>query len=232
MSPVIEGEDTKALTTGGEIEQEKIGRETEPTPSPATAVRGFAGRSEEEMAAWEQMADHSLAATLLYRMGIEPGNLEERDTKERDLEVAIEPPYTTERIMAAIAGVTRKLSQTDVNLKQANTILYALQTLLTATRVQLQEKQAEARSQPRQHLHIHQHQVAPKGEKCASPIASADTKPKSTPKSITAPTKGGQPAEARAATASSTGRRTSATGRRSATAKRTPGPKKPPHRAG
>jgi hypothetical protein len=202
----------------------------DPQPSPSTGASGrLSARSDEEEAAWENSGEHSLAATLLFHLGIPTAELEAE--KQQRLEVKIDPPYSVGQIMASIAELTRQISHSNVDLKQANALLYALQTLLTASRVQLQEKQAEARKLPRQHLHIHQHQQLPEG-KCDDQTAFADTKPQTTPKLITGRTKATGPAGPKAATAPATRRRIAGAPSRSATAKRTPGRKKPPHRAG
>jgi hypothetical protein len=178
-------------------------------PAAAPSAPASQRRSPEEIAAWEKPEPHSLAATLLFRLGLQPAEEISAAEKERKPTLELKAPYTAERIMDTIAQVTAQIANYQVTTAQGNAILYALQTLLTASRVVAQEKMAEARSQPRQHLHIHEHRhtTAKENTKCPPKKltpASADTQQNSTTASITAPTSDTANAAGRRATARAT----------------------------
>jgi len=94
--------------------------------------------------ALENRKEHarSLAETLLLALGIPY----EEDTDEvKPVAVTIEPPITAAKVAAQIGAVTNALLTGQLSAQEANTTLFALQTLLTAIRVNLAEEKAADR---------------------------------------------------------------------------------------
>ena len=102
---------------------------------------------------WVQQA--SLAEVLLWRMGI-PRDREQvqHEREQSEKLINLKPPITTRKVADAIAQLSMQLMQGEVDATTAKTSLYALQTLLTALRLQIIEektpkKSKDTRTKPR-----------------------------------------------------------------------------------
>ncbi len=87
---------------------------------------------------WVQQS--SLADVLLWRLGI-PVDREriERQHARSEKGLDLEPPITTRKVADAIAQVSMQVIRGELDAATAKTSLYALQTLLTALRLQIIE---------------------------------------------------------------------------------------------
>lgn len=97
----------------------------------------------EETPRWMEQA--SLADLLLWRLGI-PADRERIEREHDQLQKAIQltPPITTRKVADAIAQLSLQLMEGKIDPTKAKTALYALQTLLTALRLQIvEEKKAK-----------------------------------------------------------------------------------------
>jgi hypothetical protein len=88
---------------------------------------------------WIQQA--SLSELLLWRLGI-PLDREKMESEHKQAEAAIDlkPPITTAKVADIIAHLSMQLMRGEVDAATAKTSLYALQTLLTALRLQIVEE--------------------------------------------------------------------------------------------
>jgi hypothetical protein len=89
--------------------------------------------------AWVQQA--SLSELLLWRLGI-PVDRERMETERKAAEQGIDlkPPITTQKVADAIAHLSLQVIRGELDATSAKTSLYALQTLLTALRLQIVEQ--------------------------------------------------------------------------------------------
>ena len=83
----------------------------------------------------------SLSELLLWRLGI-PVDREamEREHAQSHTAIDLKPPITTRKVAAAIAHLSQQLMEGKIDANSAKTSLYALQTLLTALRLQILEE--------------------------------------------------------------------------------------------
>ena len=90
----------------------------------------------------------SLSELLLWRLGIPfDRELIEREHRASQESVDLKPPITTRKVAHAIAHLSLQLMQGKIDANTAKTSLYALQTLLTALRLQIvEEKNARAKA--------------------------------------------------------------------------------------
>lgn len=88
---------------------------------------------------WIQQA--SLSELLLWRLGL-PVDREamEREYASAQEAIDLKPPITTRKVADAIANLSMQLMQGKLDATSAKTSLYALQTLLTALRLQIIEE--------------------------------------------------------------------------------------------
>jgi hypothetical protein len=98
---------------------------------------------------WVQQA--SLAEVLLWRMGIPRDREQVQHEREQSEEIVdLTPPITTRKVADAIAHLSVQLMRGELDATTAKTNLYALQTLLTALRLQIvEEKKPNARTKAR-----------------------------------------------------------------------------------
>ncbi len=102
-----------------------------------------AEEDDEDPPEWVQQS--SLADVLLWRLGI-PADRErmERQRARAEKGVDLTPPITTRKVADAIAQVSMQVISGELDAASAKTSLYALQTLLTALRLQIvEEKKAK-----------------------------------------------------------------------------------------
>lgn len=87
----------------------------------------------------------SLSELLLWRLGIPLDRaLVEREYRRSHDAVDLKPPITTRKVADAIAHLSLQLIEGKLDADSAKTSLYALQTLLTALRLQIvEEKKAK-----------------------------------------------------------------------------------------
>jgi hypothetical protein len=91
----------------------------------------------------------SLSELLLWRLGI-PVDREamEREHQAEQEAIDLKPPITTRKVADAIAHLSQRLIDGKIDANAAKTSLYALQTLLTALRLQvMEEKKAKKKVQ-------------------------------------------------------------------------------------
>jgi len=83
----------------------------------------------------------SLSELLLWRLGL-PVDREamEREYAKSQEGINLKPPITTRKVAGAIANLSMQLMQGTLDAGTAKTSLYALQTLLTALRLQIIEE--------------------------------------------------------------------------------------------
>jgi hypothetical protein len=88
----------------------------------------------------------SLSELLLWRLGIPiDRELIEREHRAAQDSIDLKPPITTRKVAHAIAHLSLQLIEGKLDANSAKTSLYALQTLLTALRLQIvEEKKAKA----------------------------------------------------------------------------------------
>lgn len=91
----------------------------------------------------------SLSELLLWRLGIPfDRGLMEREHQASQQGIDLSPPITTRKVADAIAKLSMQLMQGKIDANAAKTSLYALQTLLTALRLQIvEEKNAKKKAQ-------------------------------------------------------------------------------------
>ena len=88
---------------------------------------------------WIQEA--SLSELLLWRLGLP----QDREAMRREYEqtrqvIDLKPPITTRKVADAIAHLSLQLMEGKIDANNAKASLYALQTLLTALRLQIVEE--------------------------------------------------------------------------------------------
>ena len=98
-----------------------------------------AEEADEDPPQWVQQS--SLSEVLLWRLGI-PLDREriERQHARSEKGVNLEPPITTRKVADAIAQLSMQVIRGELDAATAKTSLYALQTLLTALRLQIVEE--------------------------------------------------------------------------------------------
>ena len=108
----------------------------EPTPLDAPPADE---PDDEDPPLWVQQS--SLAEVLLWRMGI-PFDRErlEQQREQSEKIIDLKPPITTGKVANAIAQLSMQLMRGELDATTAKTNLYALQTLLTALRLQIVEE--------------------------------------------------------------------------------------------
>jgi hypothetical protein len=108
----------------------------EPTPLDAPPADE---PDDEDPPLWVQQS--SLAEVLLWRMGI-PFDRErlEQQREQSEKIIDLKPPITTAKVANAIAQLSMQLMRGELDATTAKTNLYALQTLLTALRLQIVEE--------------------------------------------------------------------------------------------
>ena len=84
----------------------------------------------------------SLSELLLWRLGL-PVDREamEREYAKSQEAIDLKPPITTRKVADAIAHLSLQLINGEIDATTAKTSLYALQTLLTALRLQIVEEE-------------------------------------------------------------------------------------------
>lgn len=109
---------------------------TEPTDT--LEISGI-DTTNDEPPAWVQQA--SLAELMLWRLGI-PIDRERMESERKAAEQGIDlkPPITTQKVADAIAHLSLQVIRGELDAASAKTSLYALQTLLTALRLQMIEQ--------------------------------------------------------------------------------------------
>ena len=149
-------ETSQALETGHMREQPQIRPEVAPahtethiTPPPSVAEPEDTGPDPmaEDPPTWI-VEQASLSELLLWRLGI-PVDREavEREHQARQSAIDLKPPITTRKVADAIANLSLQLMQGTLDATTAKTSLYALQTLLTALRLQIvEEKNARTKA--------------------------------------------------------------------------------------
>jgi hypothetical protein len=94
---------------------------------------------DEDPPLWVQQS--SLAEVLLWRMGIPVDRERMQQERERSEKIIdLNPPITTRKVADAIAQLSMQLMRGELDATTAKTNLYALQTLLTALRLQIVEE--------------------------------------------------------------------------------------------
>lgn len=125
------------------------------TPTPAREAEEVSASDDEEPTtedppAWAQEA--SLSELLLWRLGI-PVDREriEREHQQAEVGIDLKPPITTRKVADVIAHLSLQVMRGEIDAASAKTSLYALQTLLTALRLQIIEdkKPKGLRKKPR-----------------------------------------------------------------------------------
>jgi hypothetical protein len=116
----------------------------EATPDSIPLDTALAGAESQEPADedpphWVQQS--SLSEVLLWRLGI-PLDREriERQHARSEKGLDLEPPITTRKVADAIAQLSMQVIRGELDAATAKTSLYALQTLLTALRLQIIEE--------------------------------------------------------------------------------------------
>jgi hypothetical protein len=113
--------------------------------APASDPDDAADPMQQDPPHWIQQA--SLSELLLWRLGV-PLDREriERENKQSEKGLDLKPPITTRKVADAIAHLSVQVIRGELDPASAKTSLYALQTLLTAMRLQLiEEKKPQAR---------------------------------------------------------------------------------------
>lgn len=114
--------------------------EQKPEPIPLDSAPPEADEpDDEDPPLWVQQS--SLAEVLLWRMGI-PLDRErvQHEREQSEKVVDLTPPITTRKVADAIAHLSVQLMRGELDATTAKTNLYALQTLLTALRLQIVEE--------------------------------------------------------------------------------------------
>lgn len=93
---------------------------------------------DEDPPQWVQQS--SLSEVLLWRLGLPLDRQRiEREHQHAEHGVDLAPPITTRKVGDAIAQLSLQLIRGEIDAATAKTSLYALQTLLTALRLQILE---------------------------------------------------------------------------------------------
>jgi hypothetical protein len=102
--------------------------------------------TDEQIDEFDRLGQHSLAATLLFRMGIplDTGKMK-KALEQAKVDLPLEPPFTAAKITGALAAVALKIASGELQPAQANALLFALQTLIGAVRVSISEEKWEHR---------------------------------------------------------------------------------------
>jgi hypothetical protein len=116
-----------------------------PAPPPTTdadpeaEIRKPEAEEDADPPHWVQQS--SLADVLLWRLGI-PQDRErmQRQHARSEKGLDLEPPITTRKVADAIAQLSMQVIRGELDAATAKTSLYALQTLLTALRLQIIEE--------------------------------------------------------------------------------------------
>lgn len=83
----------------------------------------------------------SLSELLLWRLGIPLDRQAlEREHQQAQNAIDLKPPITTRKVTSVIAHLSQQLMEGKIDANNAKTSLYALQTLLTALRLQVVEE--------------------------------------------------------------------------------------------
>ena len=93
--------------------------------------------TDEDPPHWVQQA--SLSELLLWRLGI-PIDRERIEREQAKATIDLKPPVTTRKVADAIAHLSLQVIRGELDAASAKTSLYALQTLLTALRLQIFEE--------------------------------------------------------------------------------------------
>jgi len=111
--------------------------EAKPDPNPPLDADPEA--EDEDPPQWVQQS--SLSEVLLWRLGI-PLDREriERQHARSEKGLDLQPPITTRKVADAIAQLSMQVIRGELDAATAKTSLYALQTLLTALRLQIIEE--------------------------------------------------------------------------------------------
>lgn len=115
--------------------------EAKPIEVEGPCIAPHADPDDEDPPRWVQQA--SLSETLLWRLGIplDRERMELQYARSKEI-VDLKPPITAAKVADAIAHLSLQLMRGEIDPATAKTTLYALQTLLTALRLQLvQDKQ-------------------------------------------------------------------------------------------
>ena len=134
----------------------------------------------------EASPNMSLAETLLRRLGIPiPANHPENSKRTNSIDLSA--PLTTAKVAEAIATVSIAVLENELPAQQANVTLFALQTLLSALRLNMTEekmrRQAERQEEP----------PCTPPDKSAHPSASQPTRSRKTKKPKAEKTRSSRP---------------------------------------
>lgn len=151
-----EAQDTEALDTtenagvpipaevarSGEVDEAQA---SFPADAPTSAEDDLNDPMQQDPPDWI-IQQASLSELLLWRLGIPlDRELIEREHRRSQESVDLKPPITTRKVADAIAHLSLQLIEGKLDANSAKTSLYALQTLLTALRLQIvEEKKAKA----------------------------------------------------------------------------------------
>lgn len=90
-----------------------------------------------------ELSEAPLAELLLWRLGVPRDRVRMQQAHQVDA-INLSPPITTRKVADAIAQISLRIMNGDLDANSAKTSLYALQTLLTALRLQIvEEKKAK-----------------------------------------------------------------------------------------
>ena len=107
---------------GGEAELEPADPDLDPDPEDPPELR-----------------EAPLAELLLWRLGVPRDRARMQHERQAD-PINLTPPITTRKVADAIAQISLRIMSGDLDATSAKTSLYALQTLLTALRLQIVEE--------------------------------------------------------------------------------------------
>ena len=104
-----------------------------------------------------ELREASLAELLLWRLGVPRDRARMQQQHQVD-PINLTPPITTRKVADAIAQISLRIMNGELDATSAKTSLYALQTLLTALRLQIVEekkardaKKKKSKSRGRKH---------------------------------------------------------------------------------
>ena len=86
-----------------------------------------------------ELREASLAELLLWRLGVPRDRARMQQQHQVD-PINLTPPITTRKVADAIAQISLRIMNGELDATSAKTSLYALQTLLTALRLQIVEE--------------------------------------------------------------------------------------------
>ena len=90
-----------------------------------------------------ELSEAPLAELLLWRLGVPRDRVRMQQARHVDA-INLTPPITTRKVADAIAQISLRIMNGELDASSAKTSLYALQTLLTALRLQIvEEKKAK-----------------------------------------------------------------------------------------